>query len=294
MKKLLLIYNPFSGNHSFKDNLDKVVDILQNKGNFNVMVYRMSRKVSIIDFLESIDYRSIDTVCISGGDGTINIVINELTKLNFFPKIGLFPSGTANDFCSNLGYTKNPVQCANIIAKGKIEDVDYGKVNDRYFINVICIGLFAEVSQGVDPDLKASFGRFAYFLRGAQVLTNVNPLNVKITTSDNVYEETTYLILILNGDRAGGIKLAPLSTMNDGTFDLVLFKAVSYPSATAALLKVLNGNHINDESVIYLQSDSFKIECENESCDTDIDGEKGPSLPLDIQVMKNKLQIYVK
>lgn len=292
MRKLLLIYNPYSGNQSFKNSLDQVVNILQDQGNFNVLLYRMSRNVTLEQYLSSFSKDELDTVCISGGDGTINIVINELLKQNMFPKIGLFPSGTANDFCSSLGFSKDPIECANIIAKGNIKQVDFGKVNDKYFINVICVGVFAEVSQGVDVDLKHSIGKLAYYVHGAKVLSNINPLTVKITTETETFTEKTYLILILNSDRAGGFKLAPLSAMNDGSFDLVLFKAKSYQAASASLLKVLNGNHIKDENVLYLQGSKFTIEDINGSSETDIDGEKGPALPLDIKVMENKLKIY--
>lgn len=296
MSNLLLIYNPYSGTQFFKNYLDEVIDILQNKGKYSVTLYRMSNEWALADYLDSIDILNFETVCISGGDGTINIVLNELSRLNYMPKIGLFPSGTANDFCSNIGLNKNPIENAEIIASGIVTEIDYGIVNNTNFINVICVGVFAEVSQGVDPNLKHNIGKLAYYVHGAKVLANINPINVRITTSDKVIEEKTYLILVLNGDRAGGFKLAPLSEINDGSFDLVLFRAESYQIAAAALLKVLSGNHVNDNSVLYLQSDYFKIECVDNMLstpETDIDGEKGPTLPLEIKVMENKLKIFI-
>lgn len=295
MKKLLLVYNPYSGNKSFPLELDAVINILQNEGKYAVIPYRMSSEVDFQTYLESFDKNEIDTVCVSGGDGTINIVINELFKNDMSPNIGLFPSGTANDFCSSLGFSKDHILNAKIIAHGKTRHVDVGKVNGKYFVNVICIGLFAEVSQGVDKDLKNTIGKLAYYVQGAKVLSSVNPMNVRITTPSAVIEEYTYLILILNSDRAGGFKLAPLSEMNDGSFDLVLFHAKSYQAATTALLKVLNGNHVTDENVLYLQESKFIIENldENIVSETDIDGEKGPYLPLDVEVLPKKLNIFV-
>lgn len=295
MKKLLLVYNPYSGDKTFHTRLDEIIEILQDKGKFNVIPYRMSRAVELSKFLSNFNVDEIDTVCISGGDGTINIVINEILKIGFLPKIGLFPSGTANDFCSSLNIPKNPIKNALTIAKGNLVDIDFGKINDRYFINVVCIGIFAEVSQGVDKDLKNTIGKLAYYIQGAKVLTNVRPMNIKITTSDATYIEKTFLILILNSDRAGGFKLAPLSEMNDGSFDLVLFKDESYQKSAATLLKVLNGSHVKDENVLYIQDSKFKIESLDKDTiiDTDNDGEKGAPLPLDIEVLNKKLRIYM-
>lgn len=296
MKNLVLVYNPFSGTQTFREYIDEVTDILQNKGQFNVILHRMSRDIALNDFFISLKSNTtkIDTVCISGGDGTINIVVNALTKLNITAKIGLFPSGTANDFCSYLRIPKNPLECANVIANGNTMNIDFGKINNDYFINVLCVGIFAEVSQGVDVNLKNSIGKLAYYVQGAKVLTHINPIDVTITTSSDIIKEKAYLILVLNGDRAGGFKLAPLSSINDGRFDLVLFKVPSNQIPTGSLLKVLSGHHITDENVLYLQDSYFKIQAkQNDLFETDIDGEKGPKMPLELTIMNKKLEIYI-
>lgn len=298
MKKVKLIYNPFAGDTTFKHHLDEIVSILQITGKMEVHLFRVTEYGDIEKHIESMDKNLYSAILVSGGDGTINLVVNAMEKNNIKVPLGIFPSGTANDFATYVGIPKNPVEAAKVIANGLKGKVDIGKVGDDYFINVVCIGLFAKISQSVAPELKNSIGKLAYYIKGAEVLTNAKPMSVKITTSKKTYTEEAYLILIMNSSGAGGFnKLAPYSSLNDGKFDLVVFKSSKRLTASARpFLQSLTGAHIEDENVIYTQDNYFKIESLEESfknSESDIDGEKGPDLPLEIKVLEKALEIFV-
>ena len=51
MKKLLLVYNPNSGDKSFKHKLDLCINVLQ-QGDFDVTIYRSESKEGIFERLE--------------------------------------------------------------------------------------------------------------------------------------------------------------------------------------------------------------------------------------------------
>lgn len=299
MKKVKLIYNPHAGDSSFKQNLDDVVSILQGEGNLEVHLFRTSNFGDIDKHLSEIkDSNGYSAFIASGGDGTINIVVNAMKKYGINVPLGIIPSGTANDFASYIGMPKNPMDAARVIVDGLTDRVDIGKIGDNYFINVVCIGLFAKISQSVDPELKNSLGKLAYYIKGAEVVSNAKPMPIKITTSRKTYIADAYLILIMNSSGAGGFNnLAPLSSLNDGKFDLVVFKSSNRIAASARpFLQSLKGAHIEDENVIYTQDSYFKIESTDESfkhSESDIDGEKGPSLPLEIEVLESGLEIFV-
>jgi len=58
--------------------------------------------------------------------------------------------------------------------------------------------------------------------------------------------------------------------------------------------KLLRGEHIEDPHVRYLEGEQFQMEFVSGDEDTkavNIDGEKGPEYPLDIQVCKHRLQV---
>jgi hypothetical protein len=71
-----------------------------------------------------------------GGDGTLNEVVNGIVGTKNM--LGIIPCGSGNDFYKTLD---------------KIDDelplVDVGKINNKYFINIVSIGIDAEVANNV-------------------------------------------------------------------------------------------------------------------------------------------------
>lgn len=289
MKRAKLIYNPFAGDKSFKNNLDMVIDILQ-RGDYRVSV---RRTLSIKDIYEEVKVsKDFDCIVVSGGDGTISHVVNAMESEKFNIPLGIMPSGTANDLANHLGISKNIRNCAEIIANGNVREVDVGRINGKYFINVAAAGLLTDVSQKIDINLKNTLGKLAYYLKGIEQIPNFKPFPVKITCDETVYEENVYLFVILNGSTAGGIKLAPDARIDDGKFDLIALREGNLVEIFNMFIKVLRGEHKKSNKVLYLEGKEFTIEG-SESFEADIDGELGPSFPLNISILNKKIKVFV-
>ncbi|HAZ37259.1 MAG TPA: lipid kinase, partial [Clostridiaceae bacterium] len=114
---------------------------------------------------------------------------------------------------------------------------------------------------------------------------------VTIKQNDNIIKASIYLFVILNGSTAGGFKLAPGATARDGKLNLIAIKACSMVDLINFFIKMLKGEHLESNNVIYLTGDKFTIECD-EKLDTDIDGEAGPTFPLDIGVERRRIKVF--
>ena len=99
-----------------------------------------------------------------------------------------------------------------------------------------------------------------------------------------------YFLLVFNGQTAGNFKLATKSDAKDGLLDVIIFKAIPIMELIPLFIKVLKGEHLDSENVIYFKAKEIHIEC-HEDIVTDIDGEKGPDFPLDIKCIKGGLKI---
>lgn len=288
MKKAKLIYNPYSGDKSFKNNLDTVINILQ-LGGYKVTVWR---SLSVEDIYEEVkESKDYDCIIVSGGDGTINHVINAMAKEDMYIPLGVIPSGTANDFANHIGLSKNIIECTKVITSGKIQEIDLGKINDQYFINVAAGGLLTDVSQKIDIHLKNTLGKLAYYIKGIEQLPNFKPIPVKITCDGVVYEENIYLFVVLNGSTAGGFKLAPGAVANDGRLNLLAFKACNIVELFNVFIQILRGDHIHNNRVLYLEGKEFRIESEA-SLEADVDGEIGPDFPLEIGIEHKRIKVF--
>ena len=298
MKKLKLIYNPFSGNKGFKFDIDVCVGIFQ-EGGYEVHLFRTQKKGDIQRHILEMD-ENYDVIVISGGDGTVNIAVNALMQRGLHIPMGIIPSGTANDFASFLGLKSGKVEdSCRIIASTEPKDIDIGVVNDSiYFINVCAGGLLTNVSQTVDTDVKNALGSLSYYLKGVEQLPNFTKIPFRITTSNSVVEEMFYLFMVLNSAGTGGfMNIAPDASITDGKFDFVGIKAKPVLELPILFLKIFSGELINDSGVIYLRDHQFKIECLKEDFkirESTVDGEEGPPMPLNIKVLPKALPVFGK
>lgn len=296
MKKAILLYNPKAGSRQIINQLDYIIKRMQNMG-YQLTLFRSDHKGSITQYI--IDYISeenTDLILISGGDGTLNEGINGLLQKNIDIPMAILPLGTANDFAYSAHIPSSVEGALDLIEKGELRYIDIGKVNDKYFINVCNMGLFSGISHIVDLELKKKFGKLAYYVKGIEELQNYQAMQLKIDINDITIENEYILVLIFNGKAAGGFtKLAKNASIEDGIFDFIGIKKVEIRDIPMLFLKVLQGEHLSDPNIDYFVSDKVTIECKNSDkvFITDIDGEKGPDFPLNIEVKKDLVRIYL-
>ncbi|NLI88925.1 MAG: YegS/Rv2252/BmrU family lipid kinase [Epulopiscium sp.] len=293
MKKVEFLYNPNAGSKKIQGSLDMVIYKFQEAG-FDVGIYRSMAKGDMARYIEEyITDDNTDLLLISGGDGSVNEVVNAMMHKNISVPLGVLPLGTANDFSTLLGIPQNVEEACDAILQMDIKPVDVGKVNDKYFINVCSAGLFTTVSHEIDIGLKNRFGKMAYYVKGLEQIQGYQPMHLEFETEEGIQEEMVSLFLIFNGKSAGGFdKLGKYALIDDGLLDLVIIKAVAVHEILPLFIKVLQGEHIHDARISYMQVPNIKVNCLNEDCAiSDVDGEMGPGFPLDVSVIKNKLRV---
>ena len=293
MKKLKLIYNPFSGDKNFKFSLDAVINILQ-QANFECHIFRAISEGDIAAHIKQMptDY---DTIVAAGGDGTINIVLNGMIKHGHKSKLGIIPSGTANDFATFLRINQIN-EAAETIARGHITPVDIGVCNDDYFINVCAAGHFTNISHKIDVDFKNMLGKMAYYIKGLEEMPNLSSEPLRITNSEKTYSDSYYLFLVLNTSGTGGItNIVKDASISDGLFDFVAVSEFNLTTVATLFLALMRNEHLNDPRVLYFQDKYVKIEHANpkHKMETTLDGEAGSFLPVEIKNIQRAVKIYV-
>lgn len=281
MKKVKFLYNPYSGDRSISSKLDDIFYRYQC-GGYLVVPYRIGNGFDIKDGLADIN-DNYDYILIAGGDGTIDILVNYLKKNNIDIPIAVLPTGTANDFANNLGIPLNINQALDNILKNDVKTIDLGRVNDDYFVNIASSGMFTDVSQKIDTNLKNTMGRMSYIIKGFEEAINLRKFTISVKSKEMNYEGDMYLIIVLNGTTAGNINLAHHSQIDDGLLDVIIFKAMPLPKTVPLLINLLKGAPIDTHNeIIYFKTKELFIDC-TENIATDIDGEEGPSFPLYIK-----------
>ncbi|OPJ56286.1 diacylglycerol/lipid kinase family protein [Alkalithermobacter paradoxus] len=296
--RVKIINNPSSGRTTIQKSLHAVVGKLVLDGVFKYIdTFNTSKKFDATNELLNINDGDYDLIVAVGGDGTLNEVVNGVMKSGINTPVALIPAGTVNDFGNFLSIPTDVEGLCSMIKNGKIVDVDIGKVNDNYFANVAAAGFLTDVPFKASVDAKTTFGKFAYYAEAVKELQKqiFNSIPLEFKYYDKTLLCDTYLFAVLNTSSTGGFRsFAPHAKINDGMFDVCIIKKSDIIDAASIFLKIIRGEHINDENVVYFQTDKLSvnpIDCSD--IHIDIDGEDGGLLPVTFQMMPKAMKFLV-
>jgi YegS/Rv2252/BmrU family lipid kinase len=258
-----------------------------------VIPYRIGGPMDLDRLLTELPIQDFQKLIVAGGDGTVNHVVNAMVRNDIRIPLAIFPTGTANDLAGHLGVPLNiPGMIQAALSEDYIE-VDVGKAGSKYFANVLAIGMLVDISQRTDPMIKNTLGLGAYYLRSLAEIPFARAFRLRISSEECTLDEEVSIVLVMNGRSAGGFKaVAPFSEIGDGLLDVIVVRKLILPVMLPALLSVMTGHHINDKRFECFRTAHLHIESFGDAAvSTDVDGERGDLLPLDIEVLPGRLLV---
>ena len=229
--------------------------------------------------------QSFEGLFLVGGDGTLNIAIQELVKTSL--GVALIPAGTGNDFARTLNLNlKDPRQLISFYLSNKPALVDVGKVGERYFVEVLSTGFDSMVNERANTMHRIK-GRAKYNLSILLVLSTFKPKNYEFSIDGLSFESKAMLIAVSNGiSYGGGMKVTPDAKIDDGFFDILILTPVSRFEFLRVFPKVFSGKHITHPAVRILRGKSVEIDSDAVAY---ADGERIGSLPIKASVVERGL-----
>ena len=229
--------------------------------------------------------QSFEGLFLVGGDGTLNIAIQELVKTSL--GVALIPAGTGNDFARTLNLNlKDPRQLISFYLSNKPALVDVGKVGERYFVEVLSTGFDSMVNERANTMHRIK-GRAKYNLSILLVLSTFKPKNYEFSIDGLSFESKAMLIAVSNGiSYGGGMKVTPDAKIDDGFFDILILTPVSRFEFLRVFPKVFSGKHITHPAVKILRGKLVEI---NSDAVAYVDGERVGSLPIKASVVERGL-----
>lgn len=292
MKKVKIIYNPSSGRQLIQWKLDNICKMLIDNG-YTISMFKTKKKDDAVNETIKCCQEDWDLIIACGGDGTVNEVAKGIVMGGRKIPVAILAAGTVNDFATYMGLPRTSRSFFDMIENGKAIDVDLGKVNDEYFVNVAASGLLTNVGYQVQPEIKAILGRTAYYLEGLKEIPKqkFKPIKVSFESDEYTMEEDILLFLITNSSSIGGFKkLAPEANVSDGYLDSIIIKKSEVQDLVSIFINIFSGDHINHPNVEYFKTKKIAISTE-EDVPIDIDGEYGGKLPATFEVVPHSFKI---
>ena len=280
MKRAAFLYNTQSGRGRIAEQVDAIRTV------FAMQDYNL--ELLPIDFNKNpFEGREhLELMVVAGGDGTVNFAVNAMKAKGLDIPLGIIPAGTANDFAGALGMSHDPIEAARQIAEGREDRVDCGCVNGLFFVNIFSFGMFTTTSQRTPDDRKHRFGKLAYLIEGTKELRTMHAVPLQLVVDGKPFDFNSLMVLIFNGETAGGFRLARGSSVRDGLFDCLLLEKRNFFRATYSMIRYLLGGC--PKNVRHIRARCIDI---SSSIDepTDVDGQPGANFPLHIKCLRGAL-----
>jgi len=277
--KSRLIVNPVSGSDAAPDYLQTINERLREAiGDMDITMTVAAGDA--LRLAEAAAHDGYEQLFVAGGDGTLNEVLNgvasvegALERITF----GLIPLGTGNDFADALGLPEDVDAAINILLENRTVQVDVGRLNERFFINVSAGGFIAEVSDAVNPQLKSIAGKLAYLVGSAQVLLDYEPVGLRLSSVEDgkttQRDMNMQMFAVCNSRMVGGGRMiAPHAVIDDGLLDVCVVEAMPTIEFLSLLMRISGGDHVEDERVAYFRASEVEIEF-NRTIKVNTDGE---------------------
>ena len=277
--KYIFVINSFT----LKDEINEVIHRIKDfcvKNNMEFEVEINNEDNSTEDIVKK--YKKCGyTIVAVGGDGMINRVLNALVGTN--NTLGFIPCGTGNDFYRSVSKEM----------KNEIEECDVIKINDRYFINVACFG--------IDADVANNKG-----LIKSKIIPKSQRYNVSVINSFLKYEPRHFILKINNEEIEGdfatvavcnggyygsGYNISPNFKLNNGLIDVYAVEDDNKFNIMKMMLSMKKGKHEKYKKVHKFQTNRLTI-ISNKEINSNIDGEELESKKFNIEV-KGKIKIYI-
>lgn len=294
MKRAMIILNPSSGNEAAIKYKPDLIEALETK-QYDVIVRETKQRYDATKFAEEAVKEHMDYVVAVGGDGTINEAISGLAEHDHQPLFSFVPFGTVNDFARAIGIPLNPKEAIAWLKDANTEQrVDIGKINDKYFVNIVALGAVAEATYNVGVEEKTRLGPLAYYIEGAKTIANseVYPLTFK-TTNDTLNQEAFLVLIGMTNSMAGFEKMVEDAELDDGYMHVLIVKEIKGVDIISLLPAVLTGEFKEHQQVRYIKTKDITIKSER-SVPTNIDGDEGEKLPLHLKVLPKHIRLLKK
>jgi YegS/Rv2252/BmrU family lipid kinase len=310
MRRVALIYNPASGQHSARRaaTIAEAVAVLRAAGVEAEAFETGAPGGATVHAREAVS-RGCDAILACGGDGTVHEIVQSLVGTE--TALGVIPLGTANALAADLGLIASPAKVARILLEAKPALVSVGRIHyrdgsgnqsARYFIVAAGIGADALLMARLDARLKRRLGYVLYLIEAFRIwMTHSFPLFdavVPANGSGGLRAIEVSQLLAVRVRSFGGVlhNLAPGASLRNGKLSLLAFKTQSRLLYLRFLLAVIARRQTFNRTVELLETASIECRARNgadASFFVEADGEVLGSLPVRLEVVPHALRLLI-
>ena len=299
-----MIFNPQAGSTDLATPISQVADFWRHRG-WQVTIQATKSARHAIELAKTAALSGAQLVFAAGGDGTLGEVANGLVGTETI--LAPLPFGTANSFAKELRipipslFDRNRLEmCVTALANGKVHRLDLGLdhqegQNGRYWISWSGVGADAFMINALEPRPKWSkkMGRLGYALQGVSILPQFEGVHAQVVVDGKEIQGDFVLVEITNCRLyAGLIVMNPEARLDDGLFEVWLFRGRGISKTILHLADAFQGKHTADADVVRLQGKTISVST-LDPAPIHADGDHAGFTPFSCEVIPQAVRILV-
>lgn len=240
---------------------------------------------------KAIHYPNLKAIIAIGGDGTVHEVGNSMVDTGI--PMGYIPAGTGNDYALANQICFDPVYALQRIFENKPYLIDTASLGERKMIGFLGIGFDGKIADSVNQSpRKRWIGRLAYGFEAIKSLKTYEPTRVSLTIDDQQIEyDNVWSIAVSNiPSYAGGMKVCPDASMNDGLLDICCVRETTRGQLIRMVPSIYKGKHGKHPFVSFHRGTNIQIDS-GSPLSIHADGEIIGQTPLTVKVNPSSLLV---
>ncbi len=300
----MLIYNPAAGgNRRIRvADLDEARRILSQRGIDAELQPTTGPGSASRQAYEAIA-RGKQLVIVSGGDGTLNEVVNGLAGSRV--PLALLPAGTANVLAKELKLPWNIPAAARLIPQATLRRIALGLAipagpasqngggKPRYFICMGGAGPDGVMVYSVDLGLKARYGVLAYWYEGMRQLWHYRFPTFRVT-AEGRQVDASLLVVGRTKSYGGPVQITTEADLYKDEFELMAATTRTKLGYLADFPWLLLGRHRHVKTNHFWKATRVRCEATTDvPVYAQVDGETIGRLPVEFQIVPDALTLVV-
>lgn len=301
MPKATLIVNPRAGAGKVVEAVEAAAEFWRSNG-WSVTVESSRRAGDAKQLAQAAVQRGQQLILAAGGDGTLGEVAGGLVGTEGI--LAPIPTGTGNSFAKELrlpfpGSTKREEVVLNCsaLASGRVFAIDTGRGdNGHSWLLWGGIGADGQIVRQVEPRTRLikRLGRAGYLGAGLPAIPKFGGMTATIKVDDREFSGDYIMVTVSNCRLyAGGeLVLSPEAVLDDGCFEVWLFKGRSRLQVLRYAFELLKSAHLSNPNVVCLRGRRVTVST-SDPIPVQEDGDPRGMTPFSSTVRPRSLNVLV-
>ncbi len=255
-KKIVFVINPISGTQG-KEQILAWVNEKLDREKYDMEVVYTEYAGHAVKIAEQKAAEKAFAVVAIGGDGTINEIARSLVHTD--TALGIIPCGSGNGLARHLQIPLDPKKAVDIINGGRLEVIDYGKINGIPFFCTCGVGFDAFVSLKFSQAGKR--GPLTYLEQTLLESLKYRPEVYELEMDGNASTRyRAFLIACGNASQYGNnAYITPRATLDDGLLDVTILEPFTVLDVPSLSFQLFNKTIDQNSRIKTFQCKSLRI-----------------------------------